>query len=82
MWIVYYAEKYLKIKSKSIVLQGDSAGGHFAINVTSLAVMKNIRIPDKLLLLNPCCEADKQKFTPSLLLSVDDVTLNNHHVSI
>ena len=76
LWVAYYAEKYLQIKPKSIVFEGDSAGGNLAIQTTHLIIQKNLRIPDKLLLPYPCWGIGKQRFSPSLLLSLDDVILN------
>mmetsp|Transcript_20144 Transcript_20144/g.17844 ORF Transcript_20144/g.17844 Transcript_20144/m.17844 type:complete len:396 (-) Transcript_20144:159-1346(-) len=81
LWVAYYAEKYLQLRPSSIIIEGDSAGGNIAIGVTHLLVQKNLRIPDKLLLPYPCCGAGKQKFSPSLLLALDDLIMNAQNIS-
>jgi len=49
LWVAYYAEKYLKIKTKNIIIEGDSAGGNLSQGVVTLAIQKETRIPDKCL---------------------------------
>lgn len=53
LWIAYYAEKYLKLKPKSIIIEGDSAGGNLAMGVTGLTIQKGVRSPDKCLFVYP-----------------------------
>jgi acetyl esterase len=81
LWVAYYAEKYLKIRAKNIIIEGDSAGGNLSMGVTTLAIQKQLRIPDKCLFNYPCCGAAKQKFSPSLWLTIDEVILNHTYIS-
>jgi hormone-sensitive lipase len=71
-WLVTNAESKLNIKPEKIILIGDSAGGNLVAALTIMAINKCFRIPDGLILCYPALSLSKLRFTPSLLLSVDD----------
>ena len=74
-WLVEHGETYLGIRPDKIILVGDSAGGNLAAALTVLAIERNYRIPDGIVLAYPALNLSKKKFTPSLLLSLDDPIL-------
>jgi hormone-sensitive lipase len=74
-WIVENAEAFLGIKPEKIILVGDSAGGNLVAAVTLMAIKRNYRVPDGLIMCYPALSLCKELFTPSLLLSVDDPIL-------
>lgn len=74
-WVVEYGETYLGIKPEKIILVGDSAGGNLIAGVTNMAIERNFRIPDALILCYPALSLDKFRFSPSLLLGIDDPIL-------
>lgn len=82
LWIVKYAEKYLKITFDKVILQGDSAGGNLILGVCNLAIMKKCRIPDGLNAIYPACDVSRITFSPSILLALDDVFLSASFLSI
>lgn len=59
-----------------IVVCGDSAGGHLAVAVTSLAILRDFRVPDGILLHYPTGNSNVNHFFPSSLLTLDDPLLN------
>lgn len=73
--MVEYGEAYLGFKPDKIVLVGDSAGGNLVAAVTNMAIERNFRVPDGLILCYPALSLDKFRFTPSLLLGIDDPIL-------
>jgi acetyl esterase len=75
-WLVTQAERHLGICPEKIVLCGDSAGGHLAIAVTQLAILRNFRVPDSLVLHYPTANSNTGHFFPSTLLTLDDFLLN------
>lgn len=75
VWIVTQAEKQLGMKLEHIILAGDSAGGHLAITVAMLAVLRGFRRPDGLLVHYPVFSVGP-KFYPSCLLSLDEELLS------
>lgn len=70
-----YGEAYLGLNTDKIILVGDSAGGNLIAAVTAMAIERNFRIPDSLILVYPALSLDKYRFTPSLLLGIDDPIL-------
>ncbi|CDW87878.1 hormone sensitive [Stylonychia lemnae] len=74
-WVVQYGESYLGVKIDKIVLVGDSAGGNLVAAVTIMAIERNFRVPDGVILCYPALSLDKFRFTPSLLLGIDDPIL-------
>lgn len=70
-----YGKQYLGINPEKIILVGDSAGGNLVAAVTIMAIERNYRRPDGLILCYPALTLSKFRFTPSLLLAVDDPLL-------
>lgn len=77
MWVLLHADKYLGINPAKIVLTGDSAGGNLVMGCVIKAIEKGVRLPDGLLLNFPALNMWKEAYTPSFLLSLDDVIM--HH---
>jgi len=69
------AETKLGIKPEKILLVGDSAGGNLVAACTIMAIDRGFRVPDGLILAYPALSLSKLRFTPSLMLSVDDQLL-------
>lgn len=63
------------IEIEKIVVIGDSAGGNLVAALTVMAIERNYRVPDGLILCYPALNLSKRHFTPSLLLSLDDPIL-------
>ena len=82
LWLVYYAEVYLQLKFKNVIITGDSAGGNLSIGVTALSIMRNLKIPSGLSLFSPAACLDRLKFFPSLANSLDDLWLNYHFIGM
>ena len=76
VWIMTQAEEQLGMKIKHVILAGDSAGGHLALSVNLLAILRGFRRPDGLLIHYPVCHTDINRFYPSMLMSVDDIMLS------
>jgi acetyl esterase len=76
LWLRYYSEKYMKVKFDKIILMGDSAGSWISFSLWSLAIRKKLIKPDGNVWLYPgfCC--DRTRFTPSLLISIDEIYVN------
>jgi len=64
------------MKIKHVILAGDSAGGHLALSVNFLSILRGFRRPDALLVHYPVWHTDFNRFFPSLLLSLDEVLLS------
>lgn len=75
-WIVTQVLKHMNIHPEKIVVCGDSAGGHLACAVTSLAILRGFRVPDGIILHYPTCSSNINHFFPSTLLTLDDPLLN------
>jgi hormone-sensitive lipase len=71
-WLINQAESQMGIKPEKIVLIGDSAGGNLVAAVTNMAIERGFRIPDGLVMCYPALCLSKVRFTPSVLLAVDD----------
>jgi hormone-sensitive lipase len=74
-WIVEYGEAFLGIKPEKIFLVGDSAGGNLVASLTIMAIERNYRVPDGIILAYPALSLSKKTFSPSLLLALDDPIL-------
>ncbi len=70
-----YGEAFLGIKPEKIILIGDDSGGNLVASATIMAIERNYRIPDGLILCYPALNLSKNKFTPSLMLGLDDPVL-------
>ena len=77
-WVVNYAETMFDITMDKIILVGDSAGGNLALGLTYLSIINNLRLPSALFLFYPALRFHMDYFTPSLLMSVNDVILPFH----
>ena len=72
----------LNMKINKIILSGDSAGGNFVLSLTFLLLTmneyenKNIRLPDLILPLYPCCDTNFKNVNNSLLISLHDFFMN------
>jgi len=85
-WLVMNSEKELGIKPRRIVLVGDSAGGNLVAAVTVMAIERQFRVPDGIVLCYPgnffmflilsALSVSMNRFTPSYLLGIDDPLLN------
>mmetsp|Transcript_28093 Transcript_28093/g.27791 ORF Transcript_28093/g.27791 Transcript_28093/m.27791 type:complete len:420 (+) Transcript_28093:393-1652(+) len=71
-WVINHAEEEYGITPEKIIVTGDSAGGNFALALTYKCILSGIKVPDGLILSYPSLRLDKNFFTPSLLLSLDD----------
>jgi hormone-sensitive lipase len=60
---------------KKVILVGDSAGGNLVAAITIMAIQRNYRVPDGIILAYPGLNLQKSDFSPSLLLSLDDPIL-------
>ena len=82
-WILNHCEDVFGIKPKKLILSGDSSGGGLILSIMFLIIAKNefenenIRIPDLLLPLYPCCNTSANIMGTSLLLSIKDFLLND-----
>lgn len=74
-WLVNNCEDYLGFEPKNIIFGGDSAGGNLLLATTVMAIQRNFKRPDGLLLIYPAVCCSDQEFWPSLLLSLDDYIL-------
>ena len=76
LWIIKYSEKYLHLRFNKIIIEGHSAGSNLGMSVITLSIQKGTRIPDGVMLVYPPMTCTLDSFSPSLLLSLDDIMLN------
>ena len=74
-WVVMYGEACLGLNTDKVILVGDSAGGNLVAAVTAMAIERNFRVPDGLVMCYPALSLDKYRFSPSFLLGIDDPIL-------
>ena len=74
-WIVHHCEEAFGVRPRRIVLTGDSAGGNLCLAVAMIAVQKGFYVPDGLVIAYPVIKVSMRTFTPSILLSIDDMLL-------
>lgn len=78
MWMMNHCENELGFKPEKIILAGDSSGGNIVIALTFLIIAmnkyenKNIRMPDFLLPLYPCCHTGIKNMSLTLAMSFED----------
>ena len=60
----------------TFIVAGDSAGGHLAMSVVFMSMLRGFRIPDGIFCHYPAFMVDPLRFYPSLLLSCDEELLN------
>jgi acetyl esterase/lipase len=82
MWMLDNCEKELGFKPEKIILVGDSSGGNLALALTFLIIAmneyenKNIRLPDIILPIYPCCHTGIRNMNLTLAGSFEDLMLN------
>jgi len=76
LWLLKYSEKYLKLKFEKVFLEGNSAGGNLMCGITTLSIVKNVRIPDGLFMMYPALDCSNDSFSPSIFLCFNDLLLN------
>ena len=82
-WIINHCQDVMGINPKKIILAGDSSGGTLVLSLLYLILAKNefekdnIRIPDLVLPLYPCCNTSIKSMGTSLLLSLKDFFLTD-----
>ena len=75
-WIVTQVKQHMEIDPKRVVLSGDAYGGHLAIAITTLSILRNFRVPTSLVLHQPICNSNLNHFFPSTMLALDDIFVN------
>ena len=75
-WIITQADKEFGLKINTVLVAGDSAGGNLAMALTLLSIRTHFRVPDGLLLGYPALNLSVSSFSPSLLISLDDIMLH------
>ena len=75
------AAEQLGIEIESVILAGDSAGGHLTMSVTNMCLVRGFRPPDGLLVLYPVLTLNMQMFFPSTLMTADDEILSAGFIS-
>ena len=82
-WIINHCGDVLGFNPKKIILSGDSSGGTFVLSLIYLLIAKkefeneNIRMPDLVIPLYPCCHTWIGNMGMSLLLTLKDFLLND-----
>ena len=82
-WIINHCQDVMGFNPKKIILAGNSSGGTFVLSLLYLILAKNefekdnIRIPDLVLPLYPCCNTSIKSMGTSLLLSLKDFLLTD-----
>ena len=71
-WLVNYSEKLLGVIPNKIVLVGDSAGGALITSLTIKAITSKFRVPDGLLLAYPYLNMDRNTFSPTFMVALED----------
>ena len=82
VWIVKYSYIHLGITPENIVIVGDSAGGNLAWAITMLAIQRQFRIPDQIVLWYPALGMNKSDVFPSVLYSLIDPIISANFLSI
>ena len=81
-WILKHMKDELNMNINKIILSGDSSGGNFILSLTFLIIAmnefdnKNIRLPDLILALYPCCDTSIKNVNNSLINSLQDFFMN------
>jgi hormone-sensitive lipase len=89
-WILQRVHLFFNIKPRRIVLVGDSAGGNLTIGLALRYIKLGVRVPDGILSIYPgnqfyliinykniALNLSANKYTPSLLHSLDDTILSH-----
>ena len=81
-WIINHVHLFFNINPKKIILVGDSAGGNLVAALTLRCIKHGIRIPTGVMMAYPALYCKTEKFSPSLLHSLDDVILPHTFLKI
>ena len=82
MWVINHCEEELGFKPEKIIIAGDSSGGNFVLALTLLIISmneyenKNIRMPDFLFPIYPCCHTGIKNMNLTLAASFEDLMLD------
>ncbi len=68
--------KLFNIKTRKLIISGDSAGGFFTLNLTKYLIMNNLPIPNGLIMIYPCNRIYFDEMLPSHLLCLDDCMID------
>ena len=82
MWMLYVFHQIFDVYPKKVILVGDSAGGNLVAALTNLLILKNLRIPDGIVLVYPALNLNYESYTPSLLTSLNDMILPHTFLKI
>ena len=69
-------KEQLGIEVEKWVITGDSAGGHLSVSVAFVAMLRGFRLPDGIFSHYPVYVLDLMRFTPSMLMSIDEEVVN------
>lgn len=75
-------EMDLDLSLKKIIIVGDSAGANLGMALTNLAIRYQIRVPDSLFLIYPALNLVDNKYTPSIMASLEDLVLPHTFLKI
>lgn len=75
-WIMKFIKEVIKTEVEDVIIFGDSAGGNLATCLTYWLIENQQRVPDMLLCCYGSFSLDKDKPTPSHLISFEDYILN------
>lgn len=81
-WVVNNIESQLGINPIQIIVAGDSAGGNLSLALTIKTITSGFRIPDGLLLSYPAVDLNKNRYTPSMLYSIEDLLIPHTFLKI
>jgi len=76
LWIMNYAENILGIKTKRVLLIGDSAGANLALALSLRLVRAGLQPPTGLLLFYPALTLDPHAASPSIFQAINDVVMS------
>lgn len=76
LWLLNHLEFVLGVRPKQIIGMGDSAGGNLIIGLTIWCIENGVRPPDSVVACYPAMNLTESTFTPSMLMSINDILLN------
>jgi len=76
LWIMNYAENILGIKTKRVLLVGDSAGANLALALSLRLIRAGLQPPTGLLLFYPALTIDPHTSSPSTFQAISDVVMS------
>lgn len=75
MQIVLHYKVVQKINNLSIILMGDSAGGNLILSLMNMLAAVDVQMPSALHAVYPAVDMRENRFTPSMLFSLEDELL-------